>query len=194
MDHQYKELRIYTDSGRVLRPLLIVEETERDRVDVDLAVPKLKIKKRHIEKLKSLEEEGQWTFSNLVEEGLVEYVDVEEEETVMIAMRMKARSAYPKTGEELMRTQQDEGGQGDVSVRQRELTPSILPLHSPPRWIGHHFTNSLSLYDACFVWRTWTGFSKPPCSCPVHSLRDPSILNSWRLWIDHPIPRPQPIS
>jgi DNA-directed RNA polymerase II subunit RPB2 len=68
-----REVRIYTDAGRCCRPLYVVENQ------------RLKINKDHIEKLhqRNLTE---YTFSSLLLEGLVEYIDGEEEETVMVAM------------------------------------------------------------------------------------------------------------
>eukprot|EP00112_Aurelia_sp_Birch-Aquarium-sp1_P022089 Seg611.9 transcript_id=Seg611.9/GoldUCD/mRNA.D3Y31 product="DNA-directed RNA polymerase II subunit RPB2" protein_id=Seg611.9/GoldUCD/D3Y31 len=68
-----KEIRIYTDAGRVCRPLLIVENQ------------KLLLKKTHIDKLKEREYEN-YGWQDLVAGGVVEYVDVNEEETAMIAM------------------------------------------------------------------------------------------------------------
>lgn len=68
-----KEIRIYTDAGRVCRPLLIVENQ------------KLLLKKTHIDKLKEREYES-YGWQDLVAGGVVEYVDVNEEETAMIAM------------------------------------------------------------------------------------------------------------
>mmetsp|Transcript_8496 Transcript_8496/g.37877 ORF Transcript_8496/g.37877 Transcript_8496/m.37877 type:complete len:1216 (-) Transcript_8496:2643-6290(-) len=89
MDHQYKELRIHTDSGRVLRPLLIVDDGRNQ--DTDNPVPKLKMKKMHIQKIRNQnpDDPNNWSFSHLVSQGLVEYLDIAEEETMMIAMRMK---------------------------------------------------------------------------------------------------------
>jgi DNA-directed RNA polymerase II subunit RPB2 len=57
-DIQNKEIRFYTDAGRVQRPLFIVEDGE------------LKIKNKHIAAM------------------LIEFLDVEEEETAMIAMHV----------------------------------------------------------------------------------------------------------
>mmetsp|Transcript_4840 Transcript_4840/g.14588 ORF Transcript_4840/g.14588 Transcript_4840/m.14588 type:complete len:1214 (-) Transcript_4840:135-3776(-) len=87
MDHQFRELRIHTDSGRVLRPLLIVDRSRGKGDETDL--PQLLLRKSHVERLRSRVPKMAWNFSNLVSSGLVEYVDIEEEETVMIAMRMK---------------------------------------------------------------------------------------------------------
>lgn len=74
-DVSHGELRIGTDAGRVCRPLFIVD-TETNL---------LRIRKQHIDLLRDYETTG-YTFSRLVREGLVEYLDVNEEETVMIAM------------------------------------------------------------------------------------------------------------
>lgn len=72
------EVRIYTDAGRICRPLFIVNDQE------------LAIKKHHISQLQGfLENEKKFTWTDLLMEGLVEYVDTEEEETTMIAMEPK---------------------------------------------------------------------------------------------------------
>ncbi|KAK4538670.1 hypothetical protein CDCA_CDCA19G4695 [Cyanidium caldarium] len=78
LDVGQRELRIGTDAGRVCRPLFIVE-------------PKtgaLRIRQHHVELLRDYETTG-YTFTHLVNEGLVEYLDVNEEETVMIAMDLE---------------------------------------------------------------------------------------------------------
>ncbi|NWI16561.1 RPB2 polymerase, partial [Crypturellus soui] len=82
-DIREREIRIYTDAGRICRPLLIVEKQ------------KLLLKKRHIDQLKEREYNNyraehftRWLFSwqDLVASGVVEYIDTLEEETVMLAM------------------------------------------------------------------------------------------------------------
>ncbi|XP_054164756.1 DNA-directed RNA polymerase II subunit RPB2 [Oppia nitens] len=72
-DIRDREIRIYTDAGRICRPLLIVENQ------------KLLLKKRHIEMLKE-REYNSYSWHDLVASGVVEYIDTLEEETVMIAM------------------------------------------------------------------------------------------------------------
>jgi DNA-directed RNA polymerase II subunit RPB2 len=67
-----KEIKFFTDAGRVQRPLFIVEDS------------KLRIKKAHIPQLIS----GKLNFEDLLEQGLCEFLDVEEEETSMIAMTL----------------------------------------------------------------------------------------------------------
>ncbi|XP_075213798.1 DNA-directed RNA polymerase II subunit RPB2-like isoform X2 [Lycorma delicatula] len=71
-----REIRICTDPGRVCRPLLIVENGQ------------LLLKKKHIENLKEKEYSPSYGWQNLLSNGLVEYIDVLEEETTMIAMSL----------------------------------------------------------------------------------------------------------
>lgn len=72
-DIRDREIRIYTDAGRICRPLLIVENQ------------KLLLKKRHMEQLKN-REYNSYSWHDLVASGVVEFIDTLEEETVMIAM------------------------------------------------------------------------------------------------------------
>ena len=65
------EIQIYTDKGRTLRPLIILEEGR----------PKLT--EKHIKDLR----EGRIAWRQLVEEGVVEYIDAEEEENAYVAIR-----------------------------------------------------------------------------------------------------------
>jgi len=66
------EIRIATDAGRAMRPLYIV----------DYESQKALINQTHVTKLRS----GEWQWGNLMREGLIEYLDAEEEECSMIAM------------------------------------------------------------------------------------------------------------
>ena len=75
-----KEIRIYTDSGRSLRPLFIVEKYKNKKNEIN---SRLKITKKDI---KDLSEQNK-TFDYLVDNGIIEYLDVEEEESSMIAMK-----------------------------------------------------------------------------------------------------------
>ncbi|BGP15478.1 DNA-dependent RNA polymerase II [Rhodosporidiobolus nylandii] len=81
-DVRERELRLFTDAGRVCRPLFVVEDQ------------RLVLRREHVDAL-SLdeptgdEEEGEpqkMKWHDLVESGVVEYLDAEEEETVMICM------------------------------------------------------------------------------------------------------------
>jgi len=72
-DIRDREIRIYTDAGRICRPLLIVEDC------------KLLMKTRHIELLKD-REFNNFQWQDLVGSGVVEYIDTMEEETTIIAV------------------------------------------------------------------------------------------------------------
>jgi DNA-directed RNA polymerase subunit B' len=68
------EVQIYTDKGRVLRPLAVVKNGK------PLITPK------HVKDLR----DGRITFSDLIREGVIEYVDAEEEENTLIALDEKS--------------------------------------------------------------------------------------------------------
>lgn len=70
-DVRDKELRIYTDAGRICRSLFVVTPDQR-----------LVLSKEHVDSLAG--EETSW--SDLLGSGIVEYIDTEEEETIMICM------------------------------------------------------------------------------------------------------------
>jgi len=91
-DYVNKEIKIYTDSGRSERPLFTVENNQ------------LKIKKSQIVKMnkyaKEQNDDDILTFDKCMQTGLIEYLDVEEEETAMIAMRfedLKENKSYCST-------------------------------------------------------------------------------------------------
>jgi DNA-directed RNA polymerase II subunit RPB2 len=83
--------RIYTDPGRCQRPLFIVENN------------KLKLLKAHIRRMNlpppadpylDESENDRLTFEGTLQEGLIEFLDVEEEETSMIAMNIEDLSNF----------------------------------------------------------------------------------------------------
>ena len=80
-NYMNKEIRIYTDSGRTQRPLFIVEKYEKSKGNEGL---RLKITKKNIRDLENKE----INFDELVNNGIIEYLDVEEEESSMIAMKI----------------------------------------------------------------------------------------------------------
>ena len=73
-----KELRLATDSGRCCRPLFIVDEPSQQ-----LAITPETILQIHQKEITDFD------WSKLVGNGMIEYIDVEEEETTMIAMTLE---------------------------------------------------------------------------------------------------------
>ena len=75
-DIREKELRVYTDAGRVCRPLFIVENQH------------LILQKKHVRWLNNgVNDEGEeFKWDRMIKGGIIELLDAEEEETVMISM------------------------------------------------------------------------------------------------------------
>jgi DNA-directed RNA polymerase subunit B len=68
-DEITKTIYIFSDAGRIVRPLLVVQNG------------KLLLSKEHLQKLKS----GALAFSDLVREGIVEWLDAAEEDNCLVA-------------------------------------------------------------------------------------------------------------
>jgi len=105
-DIRERELRLYTDAGRVCRPLFVVNQS-----DQQLALKKEDVGKLTYSKDENLNDESEdhYTWTHLLEEGKIELLDAEEEETVMIAM----------TPEDLAAAREAES-QADMSVREQQ--------------------------------------------------------------------------
>jgi DNA-directed RNA polymerase subunit B len=69
-DQTFQEININTDPGRLMRPLIIAENG------------KPRLKDSHIEKIKS----GEMRWDDLLKEGIVEYLDAEEENSMQVAL------------------------------------------------------------------------------------------------------------
>merc|ERR1712157_525926 len=81
-DIREREIKIYTDAGRISRPLLIVDEANQ----------KLLLKQKHIQTAETGENTYSWEY--LVANGIVEYIDCLEEETLMICMYPEELKGY----------------------------------------------------------------------------------------------------
>jgi DNA-directed RNA polymerase subunit B len=68
-----EEIYVNCDEGRVRRPLIIVEK--------GIA----KLQPEHVEKIRSEE----WTWEELIKQGIMEYIDAEEEENAFVAMNFE---------------------------------------------------------------------------------------------------------
>lgn len=91
-DIREREFKIFTDAGRVCRPLFVVDNDPKSENCGSLV-----LNKDHIRKLEQDKElpadldpedrrERYFGWDGLVKSGVVEYVDAEEEETIMIVM------------------------------------------------------------------------------------------------------------
>lgn len=89
-DIRERELRLYTDAGRVCRPLFIVENHE------------LLIRKKHVRQLQENSPEQPYGWTNLLHDGVIELLDAEEEETVMICMTPEDLENSLRTKDEFM--------------------------------------------------------------------------------------------
>ena len=84
-DLKDRELKLYSDAGRCCRPLFIV----------DTDTQKLKIQREHVNYVIAKEKQSvsgemqPYGWSELVADGLIEFIDTNEEETVMIAMHIE---------------------------------------------------------------------------------------------------------
>ena len=67
-----EEIYVNCDEGRVRRPLIVVENGVA------------KLQPEHIEKIRSEE----WTWENLIKQGIIGYIDAEEEENVFVALNL----------------------------------------------------------------------------------------------------------
>ncbi len=104
-DMRDKELRLQCDAGRACRPLFVVENQ------------RLRIQKSHIRLLQSKAVESTPTrWSDLINKGLIEYIDCDEAETTMIAMAF----------EDLVRARTDQFAYSHTYTH-CEIHPSVCP-------------------------------------------------------------------
>ncbi len=68
-----QEVQVNSDHGRVRRPIIVIDKG------------KIKLDKKHVEKITS----GAWSWHDLIQRGILEYIDAEEEESAYIAMQIE---------------------------------------------------------------------------------------------------------
>jgi DNA-directed RNA polymerase II subunit RPB2 len=92
-DIRDREFKIFTDAGRVCRPLFVIDNDSDSANKGNLVLNKDHVRRleedqsmAHLDN-KAKEATGNYFgFQGLINEGVVEYVDAEEEETIMIVM------------------------------------------------------------------------------------------------------------
>ena len=91
-DIRDREFKIFTDAGRVCRPLFVVDNDPKSNNYGNLALTKAHIAKLEDDRELGVDMDAQekedklMGWQGLVKSGVVEYVDAEEEETIMIVM------------------------------------------------------------------------------------------------------------
>jgi DNA-directed RNA polymerase II subunit RPB2 len=86
-DIKNNEIKIYTDGGRLCRPVFIVKDN------------KLQIKESDIEKMKNSELSWEDLLINKDGDSFIEYIDVHEENTCMIALKQEDLAENKKSNE-----------------------------------------------------------------------------------------------
>lgn len=88
-DIRDREFKIFSDAGRVMRPLFVVNQ--QDNPETGAAQGSLALTKEHISRLDQdagldKDDEDYFGWDGLQNNGVIEYLDAEEEETAMICM------------------------------------------------------------------------------------------------------------
>ncbi|TPX18314.1 DNA-directed RNA polymerase II subunit RPB2 [Thyridium curvatum] len=115
-DIRDREFKIFSDAGRVMRPLFAVEQ--QDDGESGVSKGSLILTKQHIANLEqdqTMPKSEAWGWDGLVHAGAIEYLDAEEEETSMICMTPEDLENYKlqKQGYQIP----DEMGDGDLNKR-----------------------------------------------------------------------------
>lgn len=108
-DIRDREFKIFSDAGRVMRPLFVVEQ--EDNPETGAQKGSLVLNKEHIRRLEADQninpaDDDYFGWDGLQHSGVIEYLDAEEEETAMICMspeeleEYRQEKARPKKSEE----------------------------------------------------------------------------------------------
>ncbi|KAJ9127140.1 DNA-dependent RNA polymerase II [Naganishia onofrii] len=137
-DIRERELRIYSDSGRIMRPLFVVDkDSQRIQVtpnDIDALQQTMDAKKNQDLAIESAQLDDPFGWAQLLAQGKIEYLDAEEEETSMIAMTMDDL--------ENSRKSIDENG----NVKREQMPAELAPDFDPAQRVkstsfSHSFTH-----------------------------------------------------
>lgn len=91
-DIRDREFKIFTDAGRVMRPLFVIDNDPKSENNGNLALNKMHINKLRDDSLIdpqlpiSERLEAKYGWQGLIKDGTIEFLDAEEEETAMIIM------------------------------------------------------------------------------------------------------------
>ncbi|KAI0155403.1 DNA-dependent RNA polymerase II beta subunit [Hypoxylon sp. FL1284] len=95
-DIRDREFKIFSDAGRVMRPMFVVnqEDTEAGAKKGTLALTKEMIQRLEADVELEVDSPGYFGWQGLVNAGAVDYLDAEEEETAMICMTPEDLEVY----------------------------------------------------------------------------------------------------
>lgn len=85
-DIRDREIKIFTDAGRVMRPLFVVDNDPASSRQGSLVLTRDDVSRLQANGKGGIPSGGRFTWDDLVEKGAVEFLDAEEEETAMISM------------------------------------------------------------------------------------------------------------
>ncbi|KAI1079842.1 DNA-dependent RNA polymerase 2 rpb140 [Whalleya microplaca] len=137
-DIRDREFKIFSDAGRVMRPLFVVEQEDVPEAGIEKG--SLVLTKDMIRKLEQDNADGPgnevYGWEGLVNEGVIEYLDAEEEETAMICMTpedldifrlTKAGQAVPQNnGDEINKRLRTKTNPTTHQYTHCEVHPSML--------------------------------------------------------------------
>ncbi|CAJ2503099.1 Uu.00g104930.m01.CDS01 [Anthostomella pinea] len=98
-DIRDREFKIFSDAGRVMRPLFVVEQEDDDDRGVQkgtLVLTREMVDRLYIDDTLPLGSDEFFGWQGMVNSGVVEYLDAEEEETAMICMTPEDLEIYRK--------------------------------------------------------------------------------------------------
>ena len=134
-DIRDREFKIFTDAGRVCRPLFVVDNSNDSTNKGNLVLNKDHIRRLEEDQTMPLNmdsdqrrQSGYFGFQGLIDNGVVEYVDAEEEETIMIVM----------TPEDLDISRQIQAGYQPQPDESGDLNKRVKPPINPSSHIWTH--------------------------------------------------------
>ncbi|KAI1500331.1 DNA-dependent RNA polymerase 2 rpb140 [Biscogniauxia marginata] len=112
-DIRDREFKIFSDAGRVMRPLFVVEQEDVAETGVEkgsLALNKDMVRRLENDQTLPPGSEEYYGWQGLVNDGVIEYLDAEEEETAMICMTPEDLEIYrmTKLGHEMVNDNGDD--------------------------------------------------------------------------------------
>ncbi|KAI1633350.1 DNA-dependent RNA polymerase 2 rpb140 [Biscogniauxia mediterranea] len=112
-DIRDREFKIFSDAGRVMRPLFVVEQEDVAETGVEkgtLALNKSMVRRLELDQTLPPGSEEYYGWPGLVNDGVIEYLDAEEEETAMICMTPEDLEIYrmTKLGHEVVQDNADD--------------------------------------------------------------------------------------